>query len=392
MDGRAVLDLRALVSGGHLFRPEKDPCRVEAFIPAAGRENHASNLLALPNGDLLCAWFAGSSEGAPDVKIFLSRLDSDCNCWTVPECVSEDDERSEQNPVLFLAPSGAVWLLYTAQRTRGMSRTEWDQLTAAGKAPPGTFTMQETAIIRRRISLDLGHTWGPVETFIDTPGAFCRQPLVVLSNGDWLFPIYICVQDERRPDGGGGNLHVPLMLLSGDQGQSWQAVEVPESQGRIQPNVIEVNPGRLLAFFRSRWADHIYLSRSQDYGRTWTAPEPTELPNNNASIRCIRLAGGELAMACNPVSADGEAGKVAWPWQRYPLTIAISEDEGRTWPYRRHIDTGDDFAGEANTRRNRPCDYPALIQTEDGLLHVTYSYHGRQCIKYARFAVTWVRG
>jgi predicted neuraminidase len=386
------LDLHALVSGGHLFRPEKDPLRVEAFIPAAGKENHASNLLALPNGDLLCAWFSGSHEGMADVKIYLSRLDSDCNCWTIPAQVSEDSERSEQNPVLFLAPDGKIWLLYTAQKTKGMSRAEWERLSAAVNAPPGSFYRQETAIIRRRISADFGRTWRPVETFFDTPGAFCRQPMLVLSNGDWLFPIYLCAWDDRRPDGGGGNLHYSVMLLSRDQGQSWQAVNVPESEGRVQANVIEIASGVLLAFFRSRWADCIYLSRSQDYGRAWTVLEPTGLPNNNASIQCIRLVGGALAMVYNQVCANGEPGKVTWPWQRYPLTIAISEDEGRTWPYRRHLDTGDDYSGDANIRHNRACDYPALIQTEDGLLHVTYSNHGRQCIKYARFPVGWVRG
>lgn len=67
-------------------------------------------------------------------------------------------------------------------------------------------------------------------------------------------------------------------------------------------------------------------------------------------------------------------------------------DEGHTWPGRRHIDTGDGFAGEANHALNRSLAYPSIAQTADGRLHVAYSYAGRQCIRYVRFAENWVRG
>ena len=48
--------------------------------------------------------------------------------------------------------------------------------------------------------------------------------------------------------------------------------------------------------FRSRWADNIYASRSFDDGRTWTEPEPTELPNNNSSLQMTRLMNGDLGL------------------------------------------------------------------------------------------------
>ncbi|WP_328586112.1 exo-alpha-sialidase, partial [Pseudomonas ficuserectae] len=52
--------------------------------------------------------------------------------------------------------------------------------------------------------------------------------------------------------------------------------------------------------FRSRWADFIYSSRSIDRGRSWSAPTPTELPNNNSSIQFVKLATDELALVYNP--------------------------------------------------------------------------------------------
>ena len=179
----AVLNLSHKLKGGVLFHPPDDRQRVDAFIPTIGRQSHAANLTELPNGDLLCVWFAGSREGTSDINIALSRLPHDGARWTEPVWVSDDATRSEQNPVLFPASDGELWLLYTAQETRGCAWAEWQRRVADGEAE-GPFTMQWTAVIRRRLSTDGGHTWGPVETFMSKPGSFCRQPIVVLSSGD----------------------------------------------------------------------------------------------------------------------------------------------------------------------------------------------------------------
>ena len=47
---------------------------VEALIPNPYNSCHAADLLELPNGDLLCCWFAGSDEGNADISIAVSRL------------------------------------------------------------------------------------------------------------------------------------------------------------------------------------------------------------------------------------------------------------------------------------------------------------------------------
>lgn len=384
MNESKVLDLKSMVTDGRLFRSPFDEHRVEAFIPRAGNENHATNLLELPNGDLLCVWFAGTREGISDVRIAMSRLPAGEAQWTQPAWVSEDHTRSEQNPLLFLTPQGKLWLLYTAQETRGGTKEEWLAKVAAGEAE-GDYTMQWTAVIRRRISEDLGHAWGPVEVAFGKPSSFCRQPIVVMSNGEWLLPMYYSLPAFRHAD------DYTVMQISADQGQTWEEYEVPQSRGRVQASVLEMEPGRLTAFFRSRAADRVYVSYSTDYGRTWTPPERTVLPNNNSSIQAIKLASGNIAVIFNKYSANDDPDDTLWPRRRYPVTLAISEDEGQTWPYMRNIDTGDDFWGEANQHLNRRLGYPCLIQTRDGLIHVAYSYRGRQCIKYVRVSEEWVR-
>ncbi len=387
MSPNTILDLSSLVCDGQLFTPPGDRSRVEAFIPTPFRENHAANLVELANGDLLCAWFAGTEEGASDVNIVMSRLPASGDRWSWPVRMSDDDTRSEQNPLLFAAPDGTLFLFYTAQETRGSGRSEWEARVARGEVKGG-FHAQWTAEVRQRVSTDNGRTWGPVETTFAEPGSFCRQPILVMSNGEWIFPLYYSLLDD---EGTHGNDY-SVMKLSSDAGRTWREYPVPNSRGRVHASVVELAPGRLIAFLRSRAADHIYVSQSHDYGRTWTEPVPTALPNNNASIQAVRLQSGAVALAFNQFSAQYEdPHRTIWPHRRWPLTLALSEDGGATWPFMRHLDTGDDFCGERNEQFNRRLSYPCLIQTRDGSLHTAYSYRDRQCIKYVRITEAWIR-
>lgn len=381
-----ILDIGQLVSNGQLFRPDTDRDRIEAYLPPMGRENHGSNLMELPNGDLLCVWFGGDKEGAQNVSIALSRLSLNATQWTTPVFVSDDPTRSDQNPVLFVTPEGKLWLLYASQQSQGQTPESWADKFSDGKLQ-GIHWNQWTSVIRRRVSEDNGHTWGPMETIFDQPGSFCRNRMEILSNGNWLFPMYY---SKRDGEGVYGN-DVSVMQISADNGQSWTEVPIPGSRGRVHPTVIELSPGRLVSFFRSRSADRIYVSHSNDFGRTWTEATRTELPNNNASIQAVKLASGNIALAFNHLSLNDDPVKTVWSNDRYPLTIALSEDEGRTWPYMRHIDTSDGFFGQANKSLNRSLAYPSIMQSRDGRIHISYSYLDRQCIKYVCVQEDWIR-
>jgi predicted neuraminidase len=386
MTTNQILDIGLLVKDGQLFRPDTDRDRIESYLPPMGRENHGSNLMELPNGDLLCVWFGGDKEGAQNVSIALPRLSPNATQWTTPVFVSDDPTRSDQNPVLFVTPEGKLWLLYASQQSQGQTPESWADKFSDGKLQ-GIHWNQWTSVIRRRVSEDNGHTWGSMEAIFEQPGSFCRNRMEILSNGNWLFPMYY---SKRDGEGVYGN-DVSVMQISADNGQSWTEVPVPGSRGRVHPTVIELSPGRLVSFFRSRSADRIYVSHSDDFGRTWTAATRTELPNNNASIQAVKLASGNIALAFNHLSLNDDPDKTLWPPDRYPLTIALSEDEGRTWPYMRHVDTSDGFFGQANKSLNRSLAYPSIMQSRDGRIHISYSYCDRQCIKYVCIREGWIR-
>lgn len=357
--------LPRLTSDGKLYFNE-DMNTVEAKIPAGTYLTcHSPAMLELPNGDLLCCWFAGSYEGEPDVSIVCARLPKGADRWTDPVLVSGDPERSEQNPSLFNGPDGAVWCMYTAQLAR----------------ENGKDNMQFTSQIRCQKSFDGGLTWEAYETVFPREGSFCRQPIQVLENGRWIFGNWLCTDSEEGLAG-----DPSVFQISEDEGKSWRMVEMPNSRGRVHPTVVELGGGHLAAFMRSREADFIYRSESFDYGDTWSEPKPTPLPNNNSSISAIRTKSGRVAVAYNPTSTPVPVkGKAAWPGLRNPVAVALSEDGGLTFPMIRWMERGEGFIGEENKTNNRQYEYPYIMQGADGRIHLTYAAFTRQCVKYVSF-------
>ncbi|MDM7930390.1 exo-alpha-sialidase [Tabrizicola sp.] len=356
--------------------------RADAFLPSPMVQNHAANLHFLPDGRLACVWFGGTMEGMGDISVFMSTLGPDG--WTAARRLSDDPARSEQNPVLFTAPGGAVWLFHTSQ-------------------PGGR---QDECEIVARVSRDGGDSFGPARRIGDFRGVFVRQPVQLGPAGEWLLPGFRCI----TPSAGRwtGDIDSAVMLVSRDHGQTWQAVEVPDSLGAVHMNPVAPKEGVMPAFYRDRYARWVRRSLSTDGGLTWSAPQPTDLPNNNSSVQAIRLADGRIAMVLNPISAaqsdarraslydeiEGEAEvravtegpKAIWGVPRAPMVLALSEDNGATFPILVKIDDGSGHALSNNSAAgvNRELSYPSILPGADGVLHIAYTYH-RRAIRYVRF-------
>ena len=158
------------------------------------------------------------------------------------------------------------------------------------------------------------------------------------------------------------------------------------SNGHVHANVVELEPGHLVAFMRNREAYRIHRSESFDWGESWSEPKPTPLPNNNSSISAIKLRSGRVAIAYNPTcTPDPHPGKAAWPGLRCPVAVALSEDGGLTFPIIRWMERGEGYMGDENRTNNKQYEYPYLMQGRDGALHLAYAARTRQGIKYLRF-------
>lgn len=336
----------------------------EAYLPMVAPFSHAANLLALPNGDLLCVWYTGTGERDRNVSIALSRLDRKSKRWSQPIIVAHRDDWANQNPVLFRAPDGKVLLFYDSQK-HGSS--------------------EATAIVDELISGDQGHTWSGPTTLFAHPGTYLRQPSVVFHD-DWILPVY-----QERSGGvssSSAGKDSSIVEVSKDSGKTWSAFEVPESGGLVQMSIVlPAQDGQLLAFFRSRYADWIYETQSID-GSHWGVPARTSLPNNNSSMQAARLKNGHIVMVFNNAQAETNRSHPT-EGSRKVLSIALSVDNGKTWPWVRDLQAGNEPPSYCLCE-DPAYSYPSVTQSSTGKIQVAFTFR-RETIKYMTFDEDWIK-
>lgn len=307
--------------------------RAPVFTPLDDRPMaHCATLAALADGTLLCAWFGGAYETAPDVAILAARRSPGADRWSAPAVIAAMPGRSLGQPVFLPRPDGELWLFFDVIMER-----DWT-----------------SAVPHWQRSRDGGATWEPAARLMDVPGLMFRSKPLVLG-GRIILPVY----DERAWQS--------CMLLSDDGGQTWRrTAPLTTPSGNIHPCVVPLADGRLLAYLRTGGAGGvIWRSESADGGESWTAPTPTDIPNPNSGLDLIRLASGRLALAFN----DSDR-------LRTPLCVALA-DEDECWRWKRTIE--DDFAEYS---------YPTLLQTTEAI-HLVYTAR-REHIHYARLDEAWL--
>jgi predicted neuraminidase len=195
-----------------------------------------------------------------------------------------------------------------------------------------------------------------------------RTHVLRLPRGRLLLPLY------------SDTFNVGLVAISDDEGATWRASDPIVSLGGVQPSLLRRRDGAIVAFMRDNGPppQRVIVAESRDDGATWTLGQDSEIPNPGSSVEVIVLRDGSWLMALN----DTERG-------RERLSAWVSEDEGRTWPHRRALE---DTPGGSYS-------YPSVLQTADGLIHVSYSHVGPvpgqgkrpEAIRHVVFDAAWVR-
>jgi predicted neuraminidase len=286
---------------------------------------HASTLVQLPDNRFLAAWFGGTHEKHPDVGIWGAERRE--GRWSPPRLLAKVRQSPHWNPVLFADPAGRTHLFFKV----GNEIPEWE--TWIMTLEDGGQSWSEP---RELVPGDRGGR-GPVK----------NKP-ILLSNGEWLAPASI--ETENGWD--------VFIDRSTDGGLSWEASGLLDRSavtglGIIQPSLWESAPGQIHMLMRST-AGAVFRSDSADYGQTWRPAYPTDLPNNNSGLDLAKLHDGTLALVFNPVAGNWAA--------RTPLRLALSFDNGESWPRALDIETE---AGEYS--------YPAIIPTAVGMA-ITYTW------------------
>jgi predicted neuraminidase len=298
---------------------------------------HASTLAETPAG-LVAAWFGGTAERNPDVCIYVSR--NEHGKWTDPVAVADGvgfatNRLPTWNPVLFQPKNGPLLLFYKV-----------------GPSPKLWWGMMMT-------SADAGKTWSkPARLPAGILGPVKNKP-VQLANGDLL-----CGSSTEGD--GGWRVHFER---TGDFGKTWIAtppVNDGKTIGAIQPSLLFLPDGSLAAVGRTH-NDKVFQIRSRDEGRTWDAMSLLELPNPDSGTDAVTLRDGRQLLVYNHNVRTGSNNK-----GRSPLNVAVSTD-GERWFAALVLENDPDApSGFA---------YPAVIQTRDGLVHITYTWE-RKHIKH----------
>ncbi len=297
---------------------------------------HASSIVETQSGKKMAVWFGGSHEGNKDVCIWLSENNGDN--WTTPVIVA-DSKLSDTtsvplwNPVLFSDEQGKLFLFYKAGTS---PRTWWGML---------------------KTSLDEGRTWSdPMRLPDGILGPIKNKP-VQLKDGSILSPS--STETDHK-----WSTHLER---SSDSGKTWEIISIdPNSKfDVIQPSILFHPNNRLQLVCRSKQG-YVIAAWSEDGGKTWGKLQATALLNPNSGTDAVTLKDGQQLIVYNPATPGKE-----WFNGRYKLNVAVSKD-GQTWTDVLVLENGD---------TTKEFSYPAVIQSKDGQVHITYTYD-RKSIKH----------
>ncbi len=344
---------------------------------------HGSSVLPLENGDVLATWFQGSGERTADnVKIMGARRTS--GGWSEPFEMADTDGIPDCNPVLFFNQDGKLFLSWIAVLGNRWEGSVIRYKTSVDYLNPGAplWNWQDNILLKpdddfateveKKMNQlpSLGRGWAEyapayedmiIEASTDpvkrSIGWMTRIQPLVLDNGRILLPLY--------SDG----YNLSIMAVSDDKGSTWKPGLPLVGRGPIQPALIQKSNGDIVAYLRDSGdaPGRVQISTSSDSGESWSPARKTTL-SNTASVDVLKLDDGRWLFVGNDIS-DG----------RYQLSLLVSDDEGATWETAMLL--------EKVNKGDGGFSYPCLHLGDDGMIHLTYSYHlsgDQKSIKYVQ--------
>jgi predicted neuraminidase len=312
-----------------------------------------TTLRKMPDGSWVMIMLGGGdTEPLPQNRVFLTRSHDEGKTWSPLEPI--DLGIKSKNPDTALVPSELM--IHGGRATMFVATHD------------GTFADWKEWMT---YSDDSGRTWSALEP---APGrlhdrTFIRNHIVT-RDGCILLPYqhYLRVA-ETREISKGRLFSAPTnprngVLMSDDGGKTWtergniRISEDDDYHGWAENNIVELADGRIAMIIRAdRLGGVLYYAESTDGGRTWPEfAKPTDLPNPGSKAVLHGLGGDRVALLHNPN-----------PRGRHPLSLWISFDGMKTWPYQRVL------VSESGRGPGRALNYPDGFVSEDGkYLHFAF--------------------
>ncbi len=387
-----VLSLGLFNSSDTAAAEPKPRYSAELVFPLHPKHNHAPGIVEYENGDLLVSWYRGSGERkADDVAIYGAKRKKGSRCWDEPFLIHDTPGFPDCNTCMMIDPQKRLWIFWpviianswescltnflVAENYENCPTPQWNRKDVIFLKPDdfkqeATETLDEMVKVFKKTGIQL-----PKDLQKELDQIYARlgdklyqrlgwQPRckpTILPNGRILLPLYT------------DTFSISIMAISDDQGKTWFASKPLIGFGNIQPIVLRRNDGTLVAYMRENGIQrHIRVSESKDDGLTWGPVYNSSLINPGAGIDGVRLANGHWLLVYNDTFDE-----------RNKLAVSISDDEGKTWKWTRHLEKQKDGSYH----------YPAVIQGKDGTIHAVYSYFVEkgQTMKHAAFNEAWVQ-
>ena len=283
-------------------------------------------IVCTPRGREFISFYSGNTKETYGNFAVLIMRDKDHN-FSEPIAVAEKPGRYRCfDPVLWIDPLKRLWFIWNVM--------------------PGEQVM--ASICNDPDADEL--IWG--EEFCIGRGIMMNKP-IVLSTGEWLFPIAIWKTDiyyefrktELRADDIAGS----YVYKTTDNGESFVKMGRADIRDRTfdEHMVLETDNGALMMLVRTKYG--IGVSYSYDRGKTWSRGENSGLGGPNSRFHICRLRSGRVLLV-NHVNFI----------KRDHLTVLLSEDGGKTFPYSLLLDERNDVS------------YPDAMEGEDGYIYIVY--------------------
>jgi hypothetical protein len=255
---------------------------------------------------------------------------------------------------------------------------------------------------KSRLSQDKGYTWTKPKNLYGFPfvSRGIKNPPILLSNGNYLLPAYVEFKYLRG-----------VFFVSKNQGKTWKQSKkvdlrpdlIPSGDKALkgrqveQPTIIQRKDGSIFALCRnSGKVKTMIQTQSKDGGYTWEPATFGKLPNPAGGFHMIKLQSGNIAIIYNHAPSPNNERK----W-RNPLSVALSEDEGKTWIYRRNLLEWHPDKPEDEQTKSLNFQYPTMTQGSDGKIHATWSLSHPEIIddkeirftdiQYTSFTEDWIK-
>ena len=197
---------------------------------------HSGTITRLHDGRMLAAWFAGTREGASDVRILMSSLTPGASEWSEPTTIATREQTAKDlnryiaklgNPILFADSRQRIWLFYVTVSMGGWSGSS----------------------ITLRYSDDDGVTWTAAQRLVTSPflnfSTLVKGCPIECETGHLLLPVY----HEFISKFGEA-------LIINPEGKLVSKLRLTAEPGAIQPWIVPIDRHASQAFYRQSGHHH----------------------------------------------------------------------------------------------------------------------------------------